>query len=273
MAPIAFGCVPDTDDAETRRMLTEICTIIGAAVGADIQPHIAPSPQQLAADFAAGRVQLAWASPTLLLTSADMRDAEPLVSSVRDGRTAYHGVVFVEDASPYKSIMDLQGARAAWVSETSASGYIFARLALASYGIDPRTLFASEEFLGAHGKVARAVLSGEADAGGVYAVFENGNPMRELLRAPFVDAVPGKKGRILFATPLIPADMIVGHKNLDASLSADLVSILEQLHHNRDAAPPVRHVLGAEAFIRFDPKALKPLREQVQTGRELGLIR
>ena len=271
MTRVVFGCVPDTDDDVTRGLLQKLCSILGAAVGLSVEPRVAASPQALAEELAAGQVDVAWTSPTLL-TSNELRAATPLVCSVRGGMTLYHGVVFVRESSPYKSTVDLKGAHAAWVSETSASGYIFARLALASYGLDPRSLFGSETFHGSHGNVARAVLTGQADAGGVYAMFQDGNPMRPLVRAPFMDAVKGERGRILFATPAIPADLIVARAGLDPKTKTDLADILGQLHHNRDAVEPLQRVLGADGFAPFDPRSLEPLREQVQSGRELGLI-
>lgn len=146
MTRVVFGCVPDTDDDVTRGLLQKLCSILGAAVGLSVEPRVAASPQALAEELAAGQVDVAWTSPTLLLTSNELRAATPLVCSVRGGMTLYHGVVFVRESSPYKSTVDLKGAHAAWVSETSASGYIFARLALASYGLDPRSLFDPKRF-------------------------------------------------------------------------------------------------------------------------------
>lgn len=269
---LVFGCVPDTDDATTRLLLADICKELSRLAGERILPHRAPSPEALASAFATGRVQIAWVSPTLLLTAPELQDAIPLVNSVREKIAAYHGVVFVREDAPYRSAVDLKGTRAAWVAASSAAGYIFPRLALASYGLDPRTFFVDEQFVGSHGNVARAVLTGRADVGGVYAVFEQGNPMLRLLRAAFLDAVPGRHGRILFSTAAIPSDLIVVARTVSPTTRVALAQALESIHENDAARVPIQRVLGAEAFIRHDPATLATLRDQVDTGRQLGLL-
>lgn len=267
----SFGCVPDTDDERTRELLGNICDRLGKALGRKVEPHRSPSPAALASAVKAERVQIAWVSPVLLLTSPLLADAVPLASTLRQGITSYHGVLFTREDAPYRSTLDLRGARAAWVAPTSAGGYLFPRLALGSYGLDPRILFASETFHGSHGNVARAVLSGSADVGASYAVFENGDPSRPLVRAPFLD-IDGGPGRVLFTTSEIPSDLIVASSVMPVDVRSALTLALESLADDRKAREAMSIVLGADAFVRFASASLEPLREQIEYGRELELL-
>lgn len=263
--------MPDTDDDRTRGLLAALCDSLGRAAGVRVLPHRAPSPASLASAFAVGRVQLAWVSPALLLTSPGMAEAVPLASAVRQGVASYHGVLFTRHDAHYKSALDLKGTRAAWVAPTSAGGYLFPRLALASYGLDPRILFASESFHGSHGNVARAVLTGKADVGGSYAVFESGDPEQPLVRAPFLD-VGGRRGRVLFTTSPIPSDLIVSSAEVPIQVQSKLTLALEALADVLPAREAMSIVLGADGFMRYRSAALDPLRDQIEYGRELELL-
>ncbi len=270
-AQLVFGCVPDLDDSATRLHLSDLCEALSERVGAEVKPHRSPSPAALASAFRAGRVTVAWVSPTLLLTSADLSSAIALVSSVRQGLTAYHGCLYVKADSELRSPAELSGTRAAWVAPSSAAGYIFPRLALASYGMDPRTLFTKESFHGSHGRVAEAVLSGQADVGAGYAVFENGNPTGTLTRSPFPESSEAR-ARILLATSPIPSDLIVAARSLSAVLRAQLVRALQEVGESDECKEALMHVLGVERFVRHSPEMIAALREQIEVGQRLELL-
>jgi phosphonate transport system substrate-binding protein len=267
---LRFGLVPTTDTPEVRAHVREFCASLARHLGHRVKPLIAHTPHELVWAFADSRVDLAWISPSLFVMGLD--GVTPLASSVREGATVYHGVLFVESGSRFRSVYDLRGARVAWAANTSASGYVFPRLALASHGLDPRTLFGHEECFGSHGDVAREVLSGRVDVGATFATFEDGDATREIKRAGFLDAAPGRSARIVFVTPAIPADLIVARSGLSAEVSANTMAWLRELSNDESAAKSVRVVIGAEAFRQFRPEELAPLRAQIEDGRTLGLI-
>ena len=269
--PLSFGCVPHTDDLETRAILGELCRALTDKVRATVRSHRAPSPALLASAFGAGRIDVAWVSPVLLLTAEGMRDAIPLVSAVREGVASYHAVLFTAADSPLRSPSDLVRARAAWVAKTSAAGYLVPRLALAARGLRPDEIFAREEFLDSHGAVARAVLEGEADVGATFAVFEEADPTRPLVAAGF-DGVPGGSARVLLSAGPIPADLMVARPDITITQRAALTTAFESLPEDAVASSAALHLFGTDSFRRFESGALDPLREDVQAGRVLGLL-
>jgi len=251
--------------------MARICAALGTALGLQVEPRLWGTPHEIELGFAEDLVDVAWVSPALLLMGLDA--VVPLVRSVRAGTGYYHSALFVRADAAARSVVGLRGLRAAWVAPTSASGYIFPRLALADHGYDPRSFFGEETFLGSHGAVSRAVLSGEADVGATYATFENGDPTRTLLRAPFLDETEGHATRILFVSPAIPSDLIVANANLPGPLRKKLQQAFERLADDPAARAAVKHVTGAEAFVAFEPGALNTLAAQIETGKTLGLIR
>lgn len=259
---LRFGIVPVHDDGATRDAFDAICAALGEILGCSVVSHRAGSPGELAS----ASVDLAWASPTLALT--EMQAAVPVVCSVRQGVAHYHGVLFVARGSDIVSLLDLDGSRAAWVAKSSSSGYIFPRVALAGNGIDPESLFFEEHFLGSHGAVADAVLSGRADVGATFAVFEGGNASARLVSAGFLD--PDRPARVLLATPPIPSDLVVASRELHRELGPVLEDALRALPHIVPDA--VQRVFNADELAVVDPRSLGELKRQLADARALGVL-
>jgi phosphate/phosphite/phosphonate ABC transporter binding protein len=270
--PLTFAFVPHLDDDRTRAGIADVAEWLGNELGTPVIPRLVSSPAELAGALASGGADFAWMSPTLFLTVPGLSRTIPLVCAVRQGVAFYHSVLFTRQSAPYRSPTELAGARAAWVAPTSAAGYIFPRLALASYGLDPRALFSSETFFDSHGAVVLAVLEERADVGATYAMFEGGNASRPLVSAGFTDAIPGAALRVLYAAGPISADAIVAAPNVPPAAQA---AIVDAFLRARDAAairPALRHVFQADTFQRLGANAFEDLRAQIDDGRALGLI-
>ena len=265
---VVFGLVPVRDDAPTALALETLRAALAERTGLSCGVWCAPSPSALVSAYASGAVNLVWSSPTLALTAPELRAAQPVVSAVRQGVAHYHGVLFVRPDSPIQSPLALRGARAAWVASTSAAGYLFAQVALAGHGIDPEGLYGHERFVGSHGAVVQAVLDGEADVGATFAVFEEGDASRPMIRSGFLDV--GADMRVLLSTPPIPADLVLTHPTLGARLGGRLVDIWKRIADTHGEA--MRRVLGADEFAACDPRALGDLRRQLEDARALGVF-
>ncbi|AKT41606.1 phosphate/phosphite/phosphonate ABC transporter substrate-binding protein [Chondromyces crocatus] len=268
MPKLTFGLVPATDDACTRLHLADFCALLGELVGGVISPHRAPSPGALASAVASGRVNVAWLSPTLMVKSPGLAPVVPLVSSVRAGSPLYHAALFVDEASPITAVEQLTGARAAWVAPSSASGYLFPRAALRRRGFDPRSLFSTETFHNTHGKVAEAVLHGHADVGATFAVYEDGESSHGMLRAGFLDVVPGRRGRVLDVAGPIPADLIASLPDVPIFARSALTVSLQRIADHPEAREPLRSLFGVERFAPFAAAGARALRTLVDFGRE-----
>jgi len=265
--PLHFGLVPVHDDEATHDALNELTTALSRHLG-PCHPVCCETPRELAERFEAGELQLVWSSPTLALTA--LGDSVPLVASVRQGVAYYHGVLFVLRDSEIRGPMDARGQHMAWVAQTSAAGYLFARVALASLGLELDDFFGEESFLGSHGAVADAVLGGEADIGATFAVFEAGDATQPLLRAGFSDHDKADEARILFSTPPIPSDLVVASRAALRQHGPRLREALLSLPQEHPEA--VVQITGADGFQACRERFLEQLRHQLEDARVLGLI-
>lgn len=270
---VSFGCVLATDDEACRQKLGRLCELLGGALGAAVRPVVLDSPAELAWLFGMGDLDLVWSSPTLALLAPEMRSGVPVVRSIRQGTPHYHGVLFVRQDSSIESPLHLRGSRAAWVAQSSASGYLFPRVALAGHGLDPEGLFESEQFYEHHGDVALAVLrNNQADVGATYAAFERGDPTLPLARAGFLEVEGGSDARILLISPPIPSDLVMARAAVAEALGAGLVQSFEDLSLSQEALEALRHVLGADGLVRSDDRAMEELRRQVADAEALGVL-
>jgi phosphate/phosphite/phosphonate ABC transporter binding protein len=133
---------------------------------------VLPTYDELSAALATGTVDLAWITPVAYAQAVEQNGSVTALMralrNVTSGDLSYRGVLIVKKGSPLKSVSALKGTKVAWVSKSSASGYVFPRQFLKSSGYDPATFFGGEALLGDHPSVCRAVLEGKADVGATF---------------------------------------------------------------------------------------------------------
>ncbi|MFO0555397.1 MAG: phosphate/phosphite/phosphonate ABC transporter substrate-binding protein [Polyangiaceae bacterium] len=258
---LTFGLVPVVDSDHARIDIADFCGFLEREIAMVVRPHRAPTPEALASAFGAGRVHLAWVSPTLLVSADSLADAVPLACTLREGASFYHSVLFTLESSRFTSLETLRGARAAWASPTSAGGYVFPKLSLESQGIDGAT-FATEVFCGTHGNVASAVLEGRADVGATFAVFEDGDPTKRAVSTGYDEAArsAGASMRILDVAGPIPSDLFVAQSSMPATLRARIMRAFERIARDPAARDLTKRLFGADGFTPYSPEARDRLR-------------
>lgn len=268
---LVFALVPMVDEEPTRRAIEDLVGLVARAVALPIETRFERSPEALARLVGDGGADVAWVSPTLLLTAPGLARTAPLVSTVRERVTWFHGVIFVSRDAPYRTPLDLRGKRMAWVAPSSAAGYIFPRIALAGLGIDPSSHFAEERFFHTHDGVVRAVLNGEADAGAVFAVFEGGSALGPMKRSAFHNLDCADACRVIMSSAPIASDLVVATERA-LELAPSLPTVLVRLARDPRGPELLTAAFNAETFALVDPGALEELRRQVQDARDLGVL-
>jgi hypothetical protein len=65
---------------------------------------------------------------------------------------------------------------------------------------------------------------------------------------------------------------MVARPDVAITVRAALTTALEHLHEDAAGAAAAFTLFGTDTFRRFEPGALDPLREDVESGRALGLL-
>src|SRR5262249_23569918 len=144
----------------------------------------------------------------------------------------------------------LRGTRVAWVDPYSASGYVMPRIQLAALGVDPRTAFVEQRFLGSHDAVIGAIVDHEADVAGTFARVDGAG----LVTSGGWSQLPRARSytRVLAAFGRIPADVIGIRTETAPELRERLTEAFVASSYDAQGSLLVRRLFGVEEFRRGD---------------------
>lgn len=271
-ARLVFGMVPQRDDDRARVLLSDLCAYLTQQTGVPVVPHRSPSSEALASALHAGRVQVAWTGALSMLLSPHMVDMVPMLSAVRGGVSLYHSVLFAPERSHVHDLASAKGKRVAWVTPSSAAGYVVPRLSLVRAGIDVDAYFSEQIFAGSHAFAARALVNGQADLAATYAIFEEGHPERPLLKSGFRTFDPNLAVRILDVSGPIPPDLIVAAPTVSAEKRRLICNALLRIGAETASREIMSDLIGADGFTPFTPAVLREVRSLVRAARDAGAL-
>jgi len=165
--PTLHFAIVSTDEA-VPAALDRFCSKLSFTTGVNVQPMVLSSYAALLERARAGEAQMVWAPPLIAIDLEDEKVASPVVLVQRSTRKGYHAALVARSDSGLRSVDDLVGVRAGWVSPESASGYFVPRWHLRSMGKDLKQVFSEERFCGTHEAVMRAVSDGSVDVGATH---------------------------------------------------------------------------------------------------------
>jgi phosphonate transport system substrate-binding protein len=265
---LAFALTWQRNTEPVGAAVTQLLRFLSVRVGKTIVPRVAIAYDDLHGMFARGDVDFAWLPPLSFLHLRSKRLARTLLVNQRHGARAFHAVLAVRSGSRHYALDRLQGARAAWVDPHSTSGYVLARIDLAARGVDPRTTFGEERFLGSHDAAVRAVLEGRSDVVGTFAEYEGDR----VSRAGFSSQGSASDWRVILRGRETPSDALAVHANVDAEVAAALKSALQDALRDDATAKLVRDVLHVDEFGEGDDARYAALSDLIEAARRDGLL-
>ena len=181
------------------------CAYVSEDTGIEFVPVVCKTYTQGVSDLTEGRVDLAWLSPISVVTAEGTRKARVLLKAVRRDEPFYWGAVIVKKGSGIESLKAGEGEERRWTDPSSTAGHLMTKAALIRAGIRPETDFVSNQFLGAHDRLVKAVLDGVVQAGATFA-----NDPEKKVGAWTVYLPPEEASQIvpIFFTEPIPGDAV-----------------------------------------------------------------
>jgi phosphate/phosphite/phosphonate ABC transporter binding protein len=227
--PLRLGRPPHLRDTGTE--YGPLAAHLGAALGHPVEIRVPGSYDAVAAELAAGELDLALLTPFVYVKAkAQLPGLRLLAALLGEGAPKYLGYVVVRADSPVEQLVGLRGKRFGFVDQGSASGYLFPRALLLDHGLVPERDFAAVEYGGSHARVVEWVLAGTVDAGAVSSttfVHMKGEAI-------------GNKLSIIGKTDWIPFDAFVAHPSVPEPVVTRLRQTLLTLNVR---TPEGRHVL------------------------------
>ncbi len=247
----------ETSLAPTRAKLDAFCRALGDATGLKISPYAAPRYDRLLRRLRLGEVELAWLPPVVAL-GAIPKDASPIVLPIRGDQSWFWAALFTRADSQIQSVDDLRQARAVWVDAESASGYLVIRAALRADGVNPDTVFASQNFAQSHDAMVRAVAEDPRSVGATYVHLDAAG---DVARAGWGDA----DVRVLKRAGPIPADVLAASNELSQEIRSQVENALVT-----NSAPELKSASSALFFAsHFAPAESTHLAHLEVLGRYL----
>ena len=174
-----------------------------------------------------------------------------------EGRSTYHGLIFVKKDSGIKNAADMKGKRFAFVDKATTAGYLLPLDYFSRNGIkDYKSHLKEAYFAGTHEDAIYDVLNGKADIGTAK------NTIYEHVAG--TDSRIIKELMVLEKSPEVPENGLAVRQDLDASVKKRLKETLLTMHDD----PEGRSVLkdfGARRFIETTDKDYEPVIRYVRT--------
>jgi phosphate/phosphite/phosphonate ABC transporter binding protein len=163
---LKFGIVSLESPAEMFMRFTPLTEYLSKKLGKKIEPKIAIDFEEAIDAIGQNVTQLCFMTPSTYIEAHRKYGVDVIVKALRDGKPYQHSVIITRADRDIRHIGDLKGKTFAFGDFYSTSSHIVPRAMLLEAGVDLKDL-SYYDYLGHHDDVAKAVLKGEFDAGGV----------------------------------------------------------------------------------------------------------
>jgi len=166
-ASIRVALLPDENASSIIQNALPLKKYLERALGKDIELVVTTDYSSMIEAMRFGRIEVAYFGPlSYVLAKSKGPDIEPFAVGVSKGSPTYKSVIIARVDGPVKSLADIRGKMVGYGDFASTSSHLIPRALLARNGMLGGTDY-KYVLLGAHDAVARAVQSGQVQAGGL----------------------------------------------------------------------------------------------------------
>jgi methyl-accepting chemotaxis protein len=163
---VSFGIVPLESPAEMYNRFVPLTDYLSNKLNKIIELNIAMDFTETLRNIGEGVTTISFLTPTTYIEARKRFNVQVIAKTVNKGRPFHHSVIVARAESDINTIADIKGHSFAFGDKNSTSSYLVPRSMMIEAGIDLKDLSSYEHF-GQHDDVARAVVNGDFDAGGL----------------------------------------------------------------------------------------------------------
>ena len=163
---VKLGLVPLESPAQMYRKFSPMSKYLSEKTGREVVFKLTATFADAVRDIGAGMADICYMTPTTYIEAHEKYGVSLLAKALRNGVPYSHTIIVAKEGSGIDRLDDLKGRSFAFGDEMSTSSYLVPRYMLARAGVRLADL-REHRFLGHHDDVAKAVLLGEMDAGGL----------------------------------------------------------------------------------------------------------
>ena len=213
---LEFGSVAMDIPAVMHKRLTPLTQYLSRTLQRPVSLKLSPNMGAAIKAAASGAVDIAYLTPVAYLKAHEQGGAQLIAKTVTNGKASFQLMIVVKQDSPIKTVQDLIGKSFAFGDKKA----LLQRAAVVGAGIKLEQ-FSEYKFIGHYDNIARAVMSGDFDAG--------------ILKDTMAFAWQGKGLRILYSSPQLPPYNIVVSKKVNKATRAALAKAFLSLNRKDPA--------------------------------------
>jgi phosphonate transport system substrate-binding protein len=247
-ASIRVALLPDENASTIIQNALPLKKYLERALRKDIELIVTTDYSSMIEAMRFGRIEVAYFGPlSYVLAKSKAPAIEPFAVGVTKGSPTYKGVIIVRADGPVKSLADIKGKLMGFGDFASTSSHLIPRALLARNKIFGDTDY-KYVLLGAHDAVARAVQSGQVQAGGL---------SQEIFKSLVAKgSIDGEKVVVLAESDPIPNYPMVMQGYLAPELKAAIKAAFLELNDKE-----ILKTFRADSFAATDDRAYDILRE------------
>lgn len=247
-ANLRVALLPDENASTIIQNALPLKKYLEQALSKDIELIVTTDYSSMIEAMRFGRIEVAYFGPlSYVLAKSKAPSIEPFAVGVSKGSPTYKSVIVTRRDGPVKSLADIKGKTVGFGDFASTSSHLIPRALLARNGLYGDTDY-KYVLLGAHDAVARAVQSGQVQAGGLSEQI-----FKSLVAKGSID---GDKVVVLAESDPIPNYPIALQGYLAPELKTAIKRAFLELNDKE-----ILKTFRAEAFVATDDHAYDILRE------------
>ncbi|MCP3943737.1 MAG: phosphate/phosphite/phosphonate ABC transporter substrate-binding protein [Desulfobacteraceae bacterium] len=196
-----FGFDLRATPEEDARQYVPFLKYLDKTTGYKFRLRFTPKDQSIIQNIGTGKIHFAAMGAGSYLKAHAKYNVSIIVRGLNlSGKAEYQSLIIVSPNSKISEIKDLHGKKFAFGHITSTQGHIIPRIVLAEHGLNLEDL-ASYKYTGSHYECAKAVTSGNFDAGGIQDIMGRNLAQKGLVK-------------ILNTSKYYPSSSIVANRNV-----------------------------------------------------------
>lgn len=211
---LQLGSVAMDIPAEMVRRMTPLAKYLNLKTGATVEFHASPNLNAAVEDLGMNITQIAYLTPVAYIEAHEKYAAIPLVNPLSKGKGTFTLMVAVQKDSPIKTMSDLKGRKFAFGDKKAK----LQPAVVESAGIKLEE-FASYDYLNHYDNIAKAVISGDFDAG----------ILKDTAAEKFASGL-----RVIHTSPPLPSYVFAVNKDLPPKTIAKLKNAMLALKNDTE---------------------------------------
>jgi len=257
---LLIGLIPEQTLFRQIERFEPLARYLSRKAGVQITLKILPSYSNIIDNFASEKLDGAFFGSFTYVIAHEKLGVQVIARPEgEDGKSTYHGLIFVRKDSGIRFIRDMAGKRFAFVDKATTAGYLLPLAYFKQHKVNYKTYLKESYYTGTHEDAISDVLNRKADIGvAKNTVYERLADRDDRIKNELL---------ILERSPDVPENGLAIRKDLGEDVKKNLTKVLLDMHNDPEGRAVLK-AFGARKFIATSDADYKPI---YKYAREIGL--